>query len=239
MPHSRLMIATVTVALITACTDGTTGVMPEMTAEQTLGPATFGSQSDPLFKIDCDKTAIDVGETAKCDAMHADSETPIWWDASAFSSWWTDDPAIASVDDSQENGGLVTGTGHGTTVVRATHIHHNLETGESHTHEAAEWIEVTDPLGINILGPTTISQDGSYVWEANANGGVGDYTYKWYQRDRCELYWSEVGTGSSYSTFVLARGYDFTLRVDVWSGDQNTSTSLHVDRNDDGLECPQ
>jgi thermitase len=102
------------------------------------------------------------------------------------------------------------------------------------------------PIAISISGPGPVYTSGNYTWTASASGGTGSYTYTWYRRIEhhtldCiyETNWSQVGTGTSYSSYVHNGEYDFVVRVDVQSGNQNASAQRKVyPMNNGNIVCP-
>ncbi len=113
--------------------------------------------------------------------------------------------------------------------------------------DAGAAVGIPEP-SVTISGPTSIPSNGNYTWTASATGGVGSYTYKWY---RWTDYWwprgqstchyetelELVGTGSSYSDFVMKREYDFRLMVSVTSGVETFNDATMV-LGDGSMECP-
>lgn len=104
----------------------------------------------------------------------------------------------------------------------------------------------TPTLQVSISGPSAIYTSGNYTWTADASYGDGSYTYKWYRKIEhykldCtyETNWTQVGTSKSYSSNVSDMEYDFRLRVDVQSGNQNASAQIKVyPMNNGNIVCP-
>ena len=104
----------------------------------------------------------------------------------------------------------------------------------------------TPTLQVSISGPSAIYTSGNYTWTADASYGDGSYTYKWYRKIEhykldCtyETNWTQVGTSKSYSINVSDMEYDFRLRVDVQSGNQNASAQIKVyPMNNGNIVCP-
>lgn len=102
---------------------------------------------------------------------------------------------------------------------------------------------------VSISGPVEITTSDNYMWTANPSGGVGGYTYTWYRQidywwprgaATCHYQtpWVQVGTGSTYSDFVDTMDYDFRLRVDIVSGDEEANGGHFVLVGDGSQECP-
>jgi subtilisin len=102
------------------------------------------------------------------------------------------------------------------------------------------------PLTVTISGPGPVYTSGNYTWTPSASGGTGSYTYTWYRRIehhtldcKYETNWSQVGTGPSYSSYVYNGEYDFVVRVNVQSGNQNASAQRKVyPMNNGNIVCP-
>lgn len=115
------------------------------------------------------------------------------------------------------------------------------------TSGAAGWATLNNTFGerdpiclsVDIAGPDLIPSSDTYEWTAQPAGGGGSYSYEWYRKTdhwyprgsaTChhDSAWQLVGTGQSYSTFVSGAEWDFRLRVDVISGNENASRTKHV-----------
>jgi hypothetical protein len=104
----------------------------------------------------------------------------------------------------------------------------------------------TPSVAVTISGPGPVYTSGNYTWIASASGGTGSYTYTWYRRIehhtldcKYETNWSQVDTGPSYSSYVYNGEYDFVVRVNVQSGNQNASAQRKVyPMNNGNIVCP-
>ena len=101
------------------------------------------------------------------------------------------------------------------------------------------------PLSVDIDGPTYISSQGTYQWDADVAGGDGSYTYDRQYRTNhttptCTYStdWTSGGTSSSMQLFVLVPGYKFQVRLVVSSDIEQKNDAILV-----GLsqyrECPE
>jgi hypothetical protein len=80
-------------------------------------------------------------------------------------------------------------------------------------------------ISVSISGIRTVPIDNDYTWTASVSGGAGSYTYRWERADGSSTFYYQVGTGSSYTSYV---GYNqtFKLRLVVTDGpDAQTSSS--------------
>lgn len=81
-------------------------------------------------------------------------------------------------------------------------------------------------LTVAMSGPARITAEGGYSWTATASGGTGSYVYAWYRNDGYA--WDQVGTGTSYSSYVYSSDPSFQLRVTVLSGGLTASSTRSV-----------
>lgn len=94
-------------------------------------------------------------------------------------------------------------------------------------------------LSVNITGPSLITAEGTYAWEAMPDGGDGPYSYRWEFRPDGDPTWYVVGSNSkTYSTFVSANDQPrFDLRVTVMSSDSQSASDTHPVTVDLGGGC--
>jgi hypothetical protein len=69
------------------------------------------------------------------------------------------------------------------------------------------------PLGVSILGPSSLGFKKMGTYTAEAVSGSGDYRYQWYKKMDGNDYWAHLGTQQTQAVTMINTG--FTLRVDV------------------------
>jgi hypothetical protein len=101
----------------------------------------------------------------------------------------------------------------------STYDHVVDELGAMDPFVAPTYNPPSNPLSVNISGPTYIETEGAYTWEAIPDGGDGTYAYTWeFSSDGSS--WATVSSSKTYSTYVSeADEPSFYLRVIVESGD--------------------
>lgn len=94
-------------------------------------------------------------------------------------------------------------------------------------------------LSVVIVGPSLITAEGTYTWEAMPDGGDGPYSYRWEFRPSGDPTWYLVGSNSkTYSTFVSANDApSFELRVTTTSSDNQSASDTHWVTVDLGGAC--
>lgn len=97
---------------------------------------------------------------------------------------------------------------------------------------------------VEILGPSSISMQGTYTWTAQTEGGTGGYTYLWerrtdHQTSTCvyQTPWVTVGSGPEYENTESPFGYDFQLKLTVISGSESDTDNHWVSVSRPGM-CP-
>jgi uncharacterized protein YaiE (UPF0345 family) len=80
-------------------------------------------------------------------------------------------------------------------------------------------------LYASISGPTSVPAGTSGTWYANASGGFGPHTYRWYVKYAGTNTWNYVGGGSSYTRTPNSAFY---LLLEVVSGYAGTSATQFV-----------
>lgn len=89
-----------------------------------------------------------------------------------------------------------------------------------------------DPPGsfaVEINGPTQLSQPGTFMWQANASGGSGSFTYQWEIRyPEIGGGWGNLGTSKTQYVMVAEADGDIELRVSVLSGAESATDVAYV-----------
>ncbi len=80
-------------------------------------------------------------------------------------------------------------------------------------------------LAASISGPTSVTAGTSGTWYANASGGFGPHTYRWYTRQAGTSTWNLEGQGSS---FTRTPSSAFYLLLEVVSGSAGTTATQFV-----------
>jgi hypothetical protein len=83
-------------------------------------------------------------------------------------------------------------------------------------------IAVASDLSVFIWGPSFVTNGQQDEWMAEVSGGTPSHTYRWFRSTTDPSYWTQVGTGSSYSETVTE---PFDLKVRVTDSDNTTVTS--------------
>jgi|GEM_PF-6378357 len=88
------------------------------------------------------------------------------------------------------------------------------------------YVEPPPGLSVSISGPTDVSSCRAASWTANASGGTGTYTYRWYIVESGQL----VGTGNPYYDYphFYARNDEYRIRVEVISGNTTANSQLRI-----------
>lgn len=115
-------------------------------------------------------------------------------------------------------------------------------TGTSNSNDNARKLEVEGctvenfrpfdpPPSVNISGPATGNNSGTYTWTASGSGGQTPYTYQWYFSLTGSNYFY-VGTGSSV-TAQLPLDSDLYIKVVLTDSNQEQATDYHYVFNRD------
>jgi uncharacterized protein YaiE (UPF0345 family) len=80
-------------------------------------------------------------------------------------------------------------------------------------------------LSASISGPTSVSAGTTGTWYANASGGFGPHTYRWYTRQAGTSTWNYEGQGS---TFTRTPYSAFYILLEVVSGFAGTTATQFV-----------
>ncbi len=86
---------------------------------------------------------------------------------------------------------------------------------------------VPTPLSVAIIGPTRITESGTYTWEAITDGGNGTYSYDW-EYQPVGFDWYQGGTQQTFSRDLWPYNDDFRLRVTVSSGSETNGRTIYV-----------
>ena len=112
------------------------------------------------------------------------------------------------------------------------------------TSASADLYHNPPQLTVDIDGPTYVSQRGTYEWEADVSGGIGNYTYQWYYRtnhtEGCTYITDYVsgGTSDSMEAYIQVPGYRQQIWLRVTSGDQIVGDTKYVELSR-SMECPE
>jgi hypothetical protein len=130
-------------------------------------------------------------------------------------TWTIDNSSVATVS----SGGNLQGVAVGSTTVRAT----------IDGVQGTASVGVQPQLSVSISGPLWVNNPGTQTWTANASGGNGTYSYRWYVEWNTSPTLDVLGTGSTESLYIDGNSPSFFIvTVEVTSGTQTVSASEGV-----------
>lgn len=87
--------------------------------------------------------------------------------------------------------------------------------------------EPSQPSGftVTINGPQSTYVGDNPIWTVDINDGTAPYSYSWQKKAEGEMFWTIVGTGSSYSETIDSTT-DFELKVIVTDAEEQTAEDI-------------